>query len=100
MYNTILFDLDGTLTDPGLGITNAVAHALQKMGRPVPPREQLYKYIGPPLLDSFEGFEGMTPAEALGAGEVGYFTASIKTISDPRVGDTVTGAGRPAAAHL
>lgn len=71
MYKTILFDLDGTLTDPGLGITNAVAHALQKAGRPVPPREQLYKYIGPPLLDSFERFEGMTPAEARQA--VGFY---------------------------
>lgn len=64
MYTTILFDLDGTLTDPGLGITNAVMHALQKMGRPVPPREDLYRYIGPPLLGSFERFAGMNATEA------------------------------------
>ena len=32
MYDTILFDLDGTLTDPGLGITNSVAYALSKWG--------------------------------------------------------------------
>ncbi len=43
---------------------------------------------------------GMKPAEALGAGEVGYLTASIKTVSDTRVGDTVTGAEHPAAAPL
>ena len=39
---------------------------------------------------------GLTPADALGAGEVGYLTASIKTVSDTRVGDTVTEALRPA----
>ncbi len=44
--------------------------------------------------------KGMCPADALAAGEVGYLTASIKTISDTRVGDTVTGADRPAAEPL
>ena len=44
--------------------------------------------------------KGMTPADALGAGEVGYLTASIKTISDTRVGDTVTGVANPAAEPL
>ena len=43
---------------------------------------------------------GMEPCDALGAGEVGYFTASIKTVSDTRVGDTVTGAENPAAEPL
>ena len=43
---------------------------------------------------------GMTPAESLGAGEVGYLTASVKTISDTRVGDTVTGVENPAAEAL
>ena len=36
-YRTIYFDLDGTLTDPGLGITNSVIYALTRMGRTVPP---------------------------------------------------------------
>ncbi len=44
--------------------------------------------------------KGMEPTDALGAGEVGYFTASIKTVSDTRVGDTVTEAERPAAEPL
>ena len=43
---------------------------------------------------------GMDPAEALGAGEVGYLTASIKTVADTRVGDTVTGAENPCAEPL
>ena len=43
---------------------------------------------------------GMTPTDALGAGEVGYLTASIKTVADTRVGDTVTEAARPCAQPL
>ncbi len=43
---------------------------------------------------------GMTPTDSLGAGEVGYLTASIKTVADTRVGDTVTEAARPCAQPL
>ena len=43
---------------------------------------------------------GLVPRDALGAGEVGYITASIKTVSDTRVGDTVTGVENPAATPL
>jgi len=43
---------------------------------------------------------GLIPADALGAGEVGYITASIKTVADTRVGDTITGAENPAAEPL
>ncbi len=64
MYETILFDLDGTLTDPGLGITNSVLYALEQMGYSLPPREALYRFIGPPLLDSFQQFYGMTLEQA------------------------------------
>jgi len=44
--------------------------------------------------------KGLVPREALGAGEVGYITASIKTVSDTQVGDTITGVENPAAAPL
>ncbi len=49
----LFFDLDGTLIDSAVGITRCVAHALEKMGEPVPPQAQLRGWIGPPLRDSF-----------------------------------------------
>ena len=64
-YNVILFDLDGTLTDPGLGITNSVMHALKKYGIEVADRTSLYKFIGPPLIDSFEKYFGFSHEEAV-----------------------------------
>lgn len=64
MYQTILFDLDGTLTDPGMGITNSVMYALEQLGIEVPPRTELYKFIGPPLRDSFRDFYAMNEAQA------------------------------------
>ena len=63
MYQTILFDLDGTLTDPGIGITNSAMYALEKLGYEVPAREELYKFIGPPLYDSFREFYDMSPEQ-------------------------------------
>ena len=64
MYKYILFDLDGTLTDPGLGITNAVMYALKKFNIELPDRSELYKFIGPPLLDSFEKYYDMSKEES------------------------------------
>lgn len=49
----ILFDLDGTLTDPVEGITRSIQYALKKLGKPVPEPEDLHWCIGPPLLESF-----------------------------------------------
>lgn len=64
-YDVILFDLDGTLTDPGIGITNSVMHALKKYGIEVEDRASLYKFIGPPLIDSFEKYFGFSHEEAI-----------------------------------
>ena len=52
-YNTILIDLDGTLTDSKIGITKSVQHALGKMGIIENDLDKLEKFIGPPLVDSF-----------------------------------------------
>ena len=48
----LLFDLDGTLTDPREGITKCIAHALERMGREAPPLDALTFAIGPPLRAS------------------------------------------------
>ena len=70
MYEYILFDLDGTLTDPGIGITNSVAYALKRWNIEVEDRRSLYRFIGPPLADSFEMYYGFSREEALRAMEV------------------------------
>ena len=49
----ILFDLDGTLTDSGPGITRCVQYALASFGIEEPDLEKLNCYVGPPLLESF-----------------------------------------------
>ena len=67
MFDTILFDLDGTLTDSGLGITKAVQYALGQMGYEVSPRESLFTFIGPPLHKSFAKYYGMDEATAVEA---------------------------------
>lgn len=49
----ILFDLDGTLTDPVVGITRCIQHALVSLGRTAPDLDGLRRCVGPPLQDSF-----------------------------------------------
>lgn len=52
-FNTLLFDLDGTLTDPHEGITGSIRYAMTQMQRPLSPDADLGWCIGPPLPDSF-----------------------------------------------
>lgn len=54
-----LFDLDGTLTDPGLGITNSIIYALDKFGIKAE-RSSLYRFIGPPLRETFRNHFGFS----------------------------------------
>lgn len=63
-YQYLLFDLDGTLTDPGEGITNSVAYALEKFGIHVADKTELYPFIGPPLSESFIKFYGFSREDA------------------------------------
>jgi phosphoglycolate phosphatase len=60
---TALLDLDGTLTDPKIGITRSIQFALERLGRPVPDQDALTWAIGPPLIASFSKLVG-SEAEA------------------------------------
>ena len=53
MYQTILFDLDGTITDSGSGIMRSILYATEQLGWPAPSEETLRSFIGPPLYESF-----------------------------------------------
>lgn len=53
MYDNILFDLDGTLTDPYIGITNSIIYSLQQMKIEAPDNSALIPFIGPPLHESY-----------------------------------------------
>ena len=69
-FDLILFDLDGTITDSGEGITKSVQYALSKLGIEEPDLENLRKFIGPPLIDSFEKYYGFSREEAVHAREI------------------------------
>ena len=64
MYDTLLFDLDGTITDSSLGITNSAIYALEKFGIRVEDRRELYRFIGPPLVESFSEFYGFSEQDS------------------------------------
>ena len=64
MYKYILFDLDGTLTNPEIGITNSVMYALEKFGIKVEDRKELHPFIGPPLSYSFQTYYGLSEADS------------------------------------
>ena len=53
MYKAILFDLDGTLTESGEGITKSVQYALERIGKPEEDLEKLKVFVGPPLMEMF-----------------------------------------------
>ena len=76
MYQYLLFDLDGTLTDPGIGITNSVIYALHKFDLEVSDPTVLYKFIGPPLKDSFKKYYGFSDEQSGLA--IRYYRESFK----------------------
>lgn len=66
----LLFDLDGTLTDSKLGITRCVQYALKSLGIDEPDLDKLECYIGPPLIDSFQRYHGLSLEQAQICSEV------------------------------
>ncbi len=63
-YEIVLFDLDGTLTDPKLGIVNSIQHSLKYFGIIENDKDSLLKFIGPPLLESYMGYYCFNEDEA------------------------------------
>lgn len=63
-FHTLLFDLDGTVTDSGPGIMNSVRYALEKAGMQSPEEKELPAFIGPPLHEQFQSFCGITAEQA------------------------------------
>ena len=63
-YDVLLFDLDGTLTESGIGITRSVAYALRKHGIEETDQAKLDRFVGPPLIDSYIRWYGFTPEQA------------------------------------
>lgn len=70
MYKAILFDLDGTLTDSGEGITKSVQYALERIGKPEPDLQKLRVFVGPPLIEQFEKYAGIDEKTARRAVEI------------------------------
>ena len=66
-YKVILFDLDGTISDPKIGITKSVQYGLKKMNIDEPDIDKLENFIGPPLRLSFEESYGFTTEQAMQA---------------------------------
>lgn len=55
---TVLFDMDGTLSDPVVGFCRCIQYSMDRMGRPTPPESELHKFIGPPTAIAFASLLG------------------------------------------
>jgi phosphoglycolate phosphatase len=75
-YDIILFDLDGTLTDSAEGIINSVIYALERKGVPCADKQELRRFVGPPLQESFRKYCGFSEDQAKDAVRIfrEYFT--------------------------
>ena len=71
LYEAVIFDLDGTLTDSREGIVKSTEYALDKMNCPVPPESTLQRFLGPPLTESFMKYCGMNEEDAVRC--LGYY---------------------------
>lgn len=78
MYKAILFDLDGTLTESGEGITKCVQYALEKFGISEPDLKKLEVFVGPPLMEQFMKYADLNEEDAHRA--VDYYRERYSTI--------------------
>ncbi len=88
-FDIILFDLDGTLTDSAEGIINCAEYALAAQGITEPDRSKLFRFIGPPLIESFTQLYGMTHEQGIEAVAKYRERYPIKGIFENRVYDGV-----------
>lgn len=88
-WDTALFDLDGTVTESGIGITRSAAYALEKHGILEQDSEKLNRFVGPPLIQSFMELYGFSPEEARQAVEDYREYYAVKGIYENRVYDGV-----------
>ena len=88
-FDTVLFDLDGTLTDPYLGVSSAVCYSLDKMGVERPPQATLKKFIGPPLVKSYAEYCGLNEIDTARAIELYREYYSVTGKFENRVYDGV-----------
>lgn len=89
MYKYVLFDLDGTLTNPEIGITSSVMYALEKFGITVEDRKELHPFIGPPLTYSFQTFYGLSKEDSEMAVKFYRERFSVKGLYENEVYDGV-----------
>lgn len=89
MYDIILFDLDGTLTESGIGITRSVAHSLRKFGIEESDQAKLDRFVGPPLIDSYMRYYGFSREQAVQAVEYYREYYAVTGIFENRVYDGV-----------
>ena len=78
MYQYLLFDLDGTLTDSAEGIIKCVQYAAEKMGAPYKDKEELKVFVGPPLSESFKKGYGFSEEDSKQA--IIYYRERFKPI--------------------
>lgn len=88
-FDTLLFDLDGTLTDSTEGILKCLAYALERMGYEVP--EDTNKFLGPPLRQSLTEFLGMSMEQADEAVRIFRERYSVVGLFENRVYDGIPG---------
>ena len=89
MYDIILFDLDGTLTESGIGITRSVAHSLRKYGIEETDQAKLDRFVGPPLIDSYMRYYGFSREQAVQSVEYYREYYAVTGIFENRVYDGV-----------